>query len=89
MIRFHTSLLVQAADLDQAEFFVPADDRRIGAGGTLIAANPRGPGVEVLGYPLQHAHLPIEAALVGIRLIDRPAVDWGNKGDIVLYRLSA
>ena len=74
----------QGADLHQAEFLVPADDRRVGAGGALVAAHAGRPGVETGRHAVQHRHLAVEAASVGIALVDRPAV-----GRLVLLRRKA
>src|SRR4029078_174800 len=64
----------QRADFDEAEFLVPADDRRCGPVGTLIAANRTRPGVHSDDSLLQHPYFAVKAALVRIRAIDGPAV---------------
>ena len=64
----------QRADLHQAEFLVPTDDRGPGPVGTLVATDAAHPGVHHRGRPLQCFDLAIEAALVGLRLVERPIV---------------
>ena len=65
----------QRADLHQAEFLVPADNRRLGAGGALVAADAGRPGVETGRHAVQHRHLAVEAATIGVVLVDRPAMN--------------
>src|SRR5262249_34584441 len=64
----------QRADLHQAEFLVPGDDRGLGPVGALVPADCAGPGVHADHRLLQHLHLAIEAALIGIGAIEWPAV---------------
>src|SRR6187401_1315419 len=51
----------QRADLHQAEFLVPADDRRLGPVGALIAADRAGPGVHTDRRRLEHLHFAVQA----------------------------
>lgn len=72
----------QRADLHEIELFIPTDDRGLGPIGTLVAADATHPGVFALGGLAQHFDLAIEAALIGVRLVERPAVQrlvFGNR----------
>src|SRR5262249_40136846 len=64
----------ERTDFHQAEFLVPADDWRLGWVWALIAADGAGPGVQADDSLLEDFHLAVEAALIGIRAINRPAV---------------
>ena len=55
----------QRCDLHLAAAGVEPDDRRVGAGRTLVAAQPGGPCVIVAQRPVQRLHLADRAALVG------------------------
>ena len=85
MIRFHTSFLVQEASgliFTRPNLLVPANHRRVGPAGALIAANAAGPSIEILRHAMQDRNLAITAALVGVGLVKRAVV----KGFILLDR---
>ena len=59
---------------DQAELLVPAHDRRAGAVSALVATNAAHPRVLAACRFAQHFDLAVEAALIGLALVPRPAV---------------
>src|SRR5687768_12394268 len=63
----------ERADFYQLKLLVPAHDGRLRAVGALIAANRARPRMHAQDGLVQHFDLPIEAALVGIRFIERAA----------------
>mmetsp|Transcript_27340 Transcript_27340/g.60383 ORF Transcript_27340/g.60383 Transcript_27340/m.60383 type:complete len:216 (-) Transcript_27340:27-674(-) len=68
-------LVGQRVDLHQAELLIPANDAGLGSVFALIAANRTDPGMLPFGTTLEDFDLAIEAALGGIRFIERAAVD--------------